>query len=306
MIPDQPPIIPTQSHITTLLMTTREIFHYNILTLTPPHLHHPSAKISNRPPGKPTTMINPISPYLHDYENMTNYISDSEDSSAEQALHPNQPIGDTLMPATPETLRIMFQNVNGINLDKDGGDFHSICKDLKTTDTDIMMIAEPNLCHRHYHVKDTLIRTASSNGIKFPKITLSSSQLKYRTYKKPGGTMILTHGKTGARVADQGTDAYGQWLWITISEKLKRITVISLYQVGNSQDYLQAAKKGSKTFRLQLHNMGLNKHRTSTPKDSNCWKTLHSFWKTDKPMENLYYCVEILMRCTKSIPTATK
>ena len=211
-------------------------------------------------------MINPISPYLHDYENMTNYISDSEDSSTEQALHPNQPIGDTLMPATPETLRIMFQNVNGINLDKDGGDFHSICKDLKTTDTDIMMIAEPNLCHRHYHVKDTLIRTASSNGIKFPKITLSSSQLKYRSYKKPGGTMILTHGKTGARVADQGTDAYGRWSWITVSGKLKSITVVALYHVGNSQDYLQAAKKGSKTFRLQLHIMGLNKRRNSSPR----------------------------------------
>ena len=67
-------------------------------------------------------MINPPSPFLHDYDLPPNYISDSEHSDSQEALQPNQSIGDTLLPATPDTLRIMFQNVNGINLDKDGGD----------------------------------------------------------------------------------------------------------------------------------------------------------------------------------------
>ena len=134
MIPDQPPMIPTQAPITPikiLLITTRGTSQYTNFPLTPPHPRHPSAVTPNKPPGKPITMIDPVSPFLHDYKNMTNYISDSEESNPKQALHPNPTIGDTLMLTTSATLRIMFQNVNGINLDKDGGDFHSICKRYK-------------------------------------------------------------------------------------------------------------------------------------------------------------------------------
>ena len=203
--------------------------------------------------------------YISDTDSTNNYISD-HDSTTMETLRPNETIGSPLITKSKNTLRLFFQNVNSIDLDKSGGDFHTICNDIQLTETDILMLAEPNICHRHGNVQDILHRTAARE-LQHSLILLSSSKLKYRSYKKPGGTLMVTHGKTRGRVYQKGTDDYGRWSWLTLKGKTNTVTIITLYQVGDSTDYLTNTKKGCKTVRLQLYAMGLKDNRKGTPRD---------------------------------------
>ena len=171
-----------------------------------------------------------------------------------------------LTPKQNNSIRIFFQNVNSIDTDREGGDFSTICKDVILTGTDVLMLAEPNLCHLHNKVRNNL-HQAASKELSHPLILLSSSKLKYRSHKKPGGTLTLTHGNTRSRVYQSGTDNYGRWSWLTLKGKNQSVTIITVYQVGDNQDYLTNAKKGCKTFRLQLYVMGLKDQRQGTPKE---------------------------------------
>ena len=80
------------------------------------------------------------------------YISESESSSEEETLQQNNHIGSELTPKQNSSIRIFFQNVNSIDTDREGGDFSTICKDVILTGTDVLMLAEPNLCHLHNKV----------------------------------------------------------------------------------------------------------------------------------------------------------
>ena len=88
----------------------------------------------------------------------------SDDSSIDTLL-PNQYIGNPLPPKQSDTIRISFQNLNGLHLDQTGGDFSTICQDIKITHTDVALFAEPNICHKHYHVKENLYETATQHAL---------------------------------------------------------------------------------------------------------------------------------------------
>ena len=92
---------------------------------------------------------------------------------------------------------------------------------------------EPGICHNHYWIKETLNKTAKK-ALKHSLVTLSSSKRKYSScYKKPGGAMIIAHGRTRGRITTYGNDDYGRWSWMRLNSKLGGIMVLSAYQVGN-------------------------------------------------------------------------
>ena len=71
-------------------------------------------------------------------------FSPDGDSDAEPP-HSNETKGDPLLPKPPDALRIVFQNVNGTSMKQGSGDFDKLCDDVKLTNTDTLLIAEPNL-----------------------------------------------------------------------------------------------------------------------------------------------------------------
>ena len=106
------------------------------------------------------------------------------------------------------TTRIYCQNVNGLDIGVRGGDVNTICTDILTTQSDIFLATETKICHQHNDIKQIIKKTTASI-LKHSAVVTASSKIKYKTYKKPGGTMIFTHGPTKGRLSKTGSDAYG-------------------------------------------------------------------------------------------------
>ena len=70
-----------------------------------------------------------------------------------QNLATNVYWGDEMKEKSENTLRIYCQNVNGLQLDADGGDFKDVCLLMDEIQADIGAITEHNLDTTKYHVK---------------------------------------------------------------------------------------------------------------------------------------------------------
>ena len=80
--------------------------------------------------------------------------------------------------------------------------------------------------------------------------------------------MIFTHGRINSQIIHSGTDSYGRWSWMRLQGQLKTLTIISVCQVGDSQDHSSPdSNEHSTTFRKQLCVQGLKDKRTGTPRD---------------------------------------
>jgi hypothetical protein len=67
-------------------------------------------------------------------------------------LAKNLPWGDTLQNKADNVTRIYIQNVNGIQIQKDGGQFDVLCKIVKEVQADVLCIQEHNLDTTQYEV----------------------------------------------------------------------------------------------------------------------------------------------------------
>ena len=68
--------------------------------------------------------------------------------------------GDGLQPKDPLCTRVYVQNVNGISLDRRGGQFNDICMVIKEVQADIFGGQEHNLDTTQMQVRSTLYETA--------------------------------------------------------------------------------------------------------------------------------------------------
>jgi len=114
----------------------------------------------------------------------------------------NDLIGDMLTGKSRNTIRLAFQNVNGLNIDSHGGDTALIFEEMKRTETDILLMSEPNVCHQHDWIIPSVRKAALRAKLQSPKILLSTSKMKYRSYKKPGGTMTVCRGNSSSLIQD--------------------------------------------------------------------------------------------------------
>ena len=116
--------------------------------------------------------------------------------------------------------------MNGLDIGRGGGDINNLCIDMKRTQTDILLATETRVCHRHTKIRKTINTTAQSI-LEHPLVVIASSRIKYPTYKKPGGTMIFTHGKTRGRVTEYRKDDYGRWSWMRLDTHRSGIVIVS-------------------------------------------------------------------------------
>jgi exonuclease III len=152
-------------------------------------------------------------------------------SLSEENLRANNHWGDALAEKGESTTRIYIQNVNGVKLHRDGGQFSELCSIVKETQADILCIQEHNLDTTQYHVRNTLYTTTRHHWSR-SKLTIASSPIQFENMWKPGGTAIMSVGSITGRIKGQGTDAWGRWSHQTFQGSGGRlITIISVYQV---------------------------------------------------------------------------
>lgn len=199
---------------------------------------------------------------------LTDYIPNLEPRQTTRGNQPeenNDLIGDILTGKSKNTMRLAFQNVNGLNIDSHGGDTALIFDEMKQTETDILLMSEPNICHQHDWIIPSVRKAALRAKLQSPRILLSTSKMKYRSYKKPGGTMTVYRGNSSSLIQDSGKDKYGRWSWTSLRGKNNTLCMISVYQVGATNDFSNQSKS-TKTFRHQLHVMATQENRQGSPK----------------------------------------
>jgi exonuclease III len=173
---------------------------------------------------------------------------------SQENLKENTFWGDELKAKAPTNTRIYIQNVNGIILQKDGGQFTELCNIVKETQADILCIQEHNLDTTQYIVQNTL-HTTSRRHWERSRLTIASSPIQFQNTWKPGGTSILSVGSITGRIKTHGSDPWGRWCYqIFQGSGGRRITIVSAYQVvanhsHNKGQYTAAAQQQSLLLR---------------------------------------------------------
>ena len=139
--------------------------------------------------------------------------------------------GDEVSEKAPTITRVYSLNVNGLRLDRRGGQFDDLCKMSKETQADIMCCQEHNLDTTQTQVRSILYDTMRHHWPR-NRITLGTSPIPFTSMFKPGGTMIMATNSITGRMVGQTIDKWGRWVSQTYrGREARRITVISVYQV---------------------------------------------------------------------------
>jgi exonuclease III len=150
-----------------------------------------------------------------------------------QNLKTNNPWGDILAPKEENVTRIYALNVNGLSLDKRGGQFDTLCIVAKETQADILCCQEHNIDTTQAEVKRIIHQTTKQHW-QWSRISFSNSPIPFSGFYKPGGTLSMTLNHLTGRVVQQTEDKWGRWVSQTLQGRNgRRLTIINVYQVVN-------------------------------------------------------------------------
>ena len=189
----------------------------------------------------------PVSSYHHTSQTRT-----QQSIAITQAnLTHNTPWGDEIQDKATDTIRIYAQNLNGMKIQLDGGQYKEMCEIVKEVKADIVCFQEHNLDTTQYQIRKILHDTTAKHWHR-ARLTIASSPIAFSGQWKPGGTAILTNGQTTGRITAVGHDNWGRWSYHTIiGQRDRHLTIISAYQVVAQRN----ASKGLYTTATQQHSL---------------------------------------------------
>ena len=143
----------------------------------------------------------------------------------------HQHIGDILDEQKPDhILRIYIQNINGIQIDNNGGELNTIATEMCRIRADIIALIETNVDNTNFTIKDTIHKTLRKYNFHF-KFGLSGTDIPTATYFKPGGLLSWTQGNCTGRVKQCSNDPLGRWTHWQLNGAATNIHLIFVYQV---------------------------------------------------------------------------
>ena len=146
----------------------------------------------------------------------------------------NAPWGDPLGEKLASVTRIYSLNLNGIALDKRGGQFDTLCTIAKELQVDILCGQEHNVDTTQSEVRNILYNTARQHWPRSRLVT-GSTATTFANWYKPGGTLQLSIGHITGRITSTYQDPLGRWVSQTFRGRDGvQLTVISAYQVVES------------------------------------------------------------------------
>ena len=158
--------------------------------------------------------------------------------------------GDMCLDKMGGHIRIYVQNVNGIRLDKRGGQFDSVCQVQKEVQADIFLGQEHNLDSSQYSVRSILHSTYRQHWQR-ARLNIATTPIAFKNTYKPGGTFMLTVGNSTGRIKSQDQDKWGRWVSQTLQGSAGRqVTIVSAYQ-----PVTDASKPGTVTVATQQHTL---------------------------------------------------
>ena len=148
-------------------------------------------------------------------------------------LRDSRPWGDVMVEKQSDSIRLFCQNVNGLKLDAQGGDYTALCHMTSEIQADVVCITEHNLDSTKHHVNQTCYDSLKNN-LPRSRMTIGSSPIKTKGTYKPGGTLMLAQGTMHSRFKESGADELGRWTYQTYAAKDSEfVTFVTAYQVCN-------------------------------------------------------------------------
>ena len=142
----------------------------------------------------------------------------------------NAPWGDKLTEKEDNTIRVYSLNLNGISLDRRGGQFDDLCKITKEIQADVICCQEHNVDTSKPVVRSILYKTLQQHWPRF-RLQTGTTPQQFTHWYKPGGTMMFTIGNVTGRIKGHQADHMGRWVTQTLKGHLgNQITIISAYQ----------------------------------------------------------------------------
>ncbi len=130
-----------------------------------------------------------------------------------------------------QTIRLYFQNVNGIRLQDVGSDATELFMQLHNIEADIFGLVETQVHCRSQHVQRQ-IQDCQRRVFKTCKMFTCSSEEEWDRDWKPGGTLLGIAGPLSGRVRTHHKDRFGRWIQVDLLGRDGRIvTLICAYQV---------------------------------------------------------------------------
>ena len=130
-----------------------------------------------------------------------------------------------------QTIRLYYQNVNGLRLQEDGSDVTEVFLQLQNMAVDIFGIVETQIHCRNQQVQSQL-QLCKRHVWEQCKLFTCSSEEEWNRPWKPGGTLIGVTGSLAGRVRKHHLDKYGRWIHVELLGRDGRtVDIICAYQV---------------------------------------------------------------------------
>ena len=178
----------------------------------------------------------------------------------------NQCWGDECNDKAGDHIRLYVQNVNGIRLDKRGGQFDSVCQVQKKVQADIFAGQEHNLDSSQFSVRNILHNTHRQHWQR-ARLNIATTPIAFKNTYKPGGTFMMTMWNATGRIKTQDQDNWGQWVSQTLQGSAGRqVTIITAYQ-----PVTDTCKPGTVTVATQQHTLLVQQQDPLTsPREAFC------------------------------------
>ena len=162
----------------------------------------------------------------------------------------NKPWGDECQEKPGNVFRLYVQNVNGLTLDRRGGQFDTLCQVQKELQADVFLGQEHNLDSTQFQVK-SILHAASKQHWERYRLNIATTPISFKSMYKPGGTFMLAVGNATGRILSETKDKWGRWVSQTFQGAPGRtITIVSAYQVVTD-----VARGGSTTVATQQYSL---------------------------------------------------
>jgi hypothetical protein len=119
--------------------------------------------------------------------------------------------GNPLEKKPDKVTRLYGMNVNGLRLDKRGGQLDVLCAVMKEAQADVFCGQEHILDSNNTHVRQILYRTVQHHW-KRSRVTFGTTPIPFSKHYKPGGTFMITSGNVTGRVIARKSDKWGRWV----------------------------------------------------------------------------------------------
>lgn len=113
--------------------------------------------------------------------------------------------GDECTAKTGTTFRLYVQNVNGLPLDRRGGQFDTLCQVQKEAQADVFLGQEHNLDSTQFQVKSILHDTSKQHWERY-RLNIATTPIPFTSMYKPGRTFLLTTGNATGRIISKAQD----------------------------------------------------------------------------------------------------